>query len=362
MNRFTSERFNSGESLVNFSHLEKIQTFKKFCSGEYLSHLQKIQFFRRFDCGHLLNISHICKDSDIQKIPLPENTILSLGQNLNIIFPLHATSLRLPFCLPHFVTPSVTFASLNLTSHHFTSPILSASLHTTSLRLLFFMHHFTALCATSLSIPSLSLPHFTPLHVASHFFSLASPHFTPLHFTFHFVRLTSLHFMPLHFASFYLPHFVPLHATSRYFHLTSRHFTSPPILSALLHATSHHLPFFLPHLMPLHSTSLHLPSFPLTSPHLISSIHPLRFACNASPKKYVNAQSSKHASQPASQPALRKIRIGESFEYLSHLQKIRTFKRFKFFPESFECFEYPANFTIFEKRFRYSKDSTLVNL
>ena len=43
--------------------------------------------------------------------------------------------------------------------------------------------------------------------------------------------------------------------------------------------------------------------------------------------------------------------FGESFENLSHLQKIRTFKRFdsKFFPESFECFEYPANFTIFAK-------------
>ena len=108
-----SERFNSGEFLVNFSHLEKIHTFKKFCSGEYLSHLQKIQFFGRFDCGHLLNISHICKDSDIQKIPLPENTILSLGQNLNIIFPLHATSLH-----PHFVClTSSHFVPLHLASH-----------------------------------------------------------------------------------------------------------------------------------------------------------------------------------------------------------------------------------------------------
>ena len=145
------------------------------------------------------------------------------------------------------------------------------------------MHHFTSLCATSLRILSLSLPHFTPLCVASHFshslhlischftsppllstftslhfasppvfFSLASPHFTPLHFTSHFFRLTSLHFMPLHFASFYLPHFMPLHATSC------------------------HLQFFLPHFMPFHSNSLHLPSFRLTSPHLTSRhlIHP----------------------------------------------------------------------------------------
>ena len=360
MNRFTSERFNSGESPVNFSHLEKNHTFKKFCSGEYLSHLQKIQFFGRFDCGHLLNISHICKDSDIQKIPLPENTILSLGQNLNIIFPLHstsrhftspplclpyfkplcATSLHLPFCLPHLMTPSVIFASLQVTSHHFTSPILSASLHATSLRLLFFLHHFTSLCATSLCLYSLSLPHFTPLCVASRFFSLASPHFMPLQFASPFVHLhftplhatlcrlpffshslhlisrhfTSppvlsalIHFMPLCFASFYLPHFMPLHATSHYFHLTSRHFTLPPVLSASLHATSCH--FTLPPIFSasLHATSLYFTSPPFfsphfASPHLISSIRPLRFTGNASPKKYVNAQSSKHAHQPASQP------------------------------------------------------------
>ena len=279
MNRFTSERFNSGESPVNFSHLEKNHTFKKFCSSEYLSHLQKIQFFGRFDCGHHLNISHICKDSDIQKIPIPENTILSLGQNLNIIFPLHstsrhftspplclpnfkplcATSLHLPFCLPRLMTPSVIFASLHLTSRHFTSPILSTSLHATSPRLLFFLHHFTSLCATSLRLNSLSLPHFTPLRVASCFFSLASPHFMPLHFASPFVHL---HFTPLHATHF----FASLHATSLYF-------TSPP--------------FFSPH---------------FASPQLISSIRTLRFAGNASPKKYVNAQSSKHARQPASQP------------------------------------------------------------
>ena len=168
------------------------------------------------------------------------------------------------------------------------------------------------------------LPHFTPLCVASRFFSLASPHFTPLHLTSPFVCLTSLHFMPLTVASrffltrftsfhatslhlpfclphftplhatslrllFYLPHLMPLHAASRYFHLTSCHFTSPPILSASLHPTSLCLPFFLPHFVPLHSTSLHLPSFRHTSPHLTSShpsTRPLHFAGNTSPKKY----------------------------------------------------------------------------
>ena len=141
---------------------------------------------------------------------------------------------------------------------------------------------------------------------------------------------------------------MPLHATSRYFHLTSRHFTSPPILSASLHATSRHLPFFLPHLMPFHSTSLHLPfpSLHLTSPHLIHPPASLRWQRFT---KKVRKRPIQQTRPPASQPALRKIRIGESFEYLSHLQKIRTFRRFKFFPKSFECFEYPANFTIFAK-------------
>ena len=281
MNRFTSERFNSGESLVNFSHLEKIQTFKKFCSGEYLSHLQKIQFFRRFDCGHLLNISHICKDSDIQKIPLPENTIFSLGQNLNIIFTLHSTSHHftspplclphfkplcatslLPFCLPHFVTPSVIFASLHLTSRNFTSPILSASLHATTLCLLFFFHHFTSLCATSLRLPSfpcLTSRHFASPPIFSHSLHLISRHFTspPLLSTF-----TSLHFMPLRVAyrffltrftsfnatllhlPFCLPHFTPLHATSLRL-----------VLCGSLHATSSYLPLFSSHFTPLHFTS-----------------------------------------------------------------------------------------------------------
>ena len=49
---------------------------------------------------------------------------------------------------------------------------------------------------------------------------------------------------------------------------------------------------------------------------------------------------------------IQKIRIGESFNIChiakdSDIQKIR----FKFFPESFECFEYTANFTIFCESF-----------
>ena len=223
MNCLTSERFNSDESLVNFSHLEKIHTFKKFCSGEYLSHLQKIQLFGRFDCGesleyfsHLLNISHICKDSDIQKIPLPENTILSLGQNLNIIFstslhfhclpyfmPLLATSLHLPFCLSHF-TPPVIFASLHLTSRHFTSPpILSTSIHANSLCLLFSSHHFTSLHATSLCL-TFFLHHFTSLCAT-------------------LLCLTSLFPASLHATSLHLTLSTSLHATLC-------HFTSPPVL------------------------------------------------------------------------------------------------------------------------------------
>ena len=328
------ERFNSDESLVNFSHLEKIHRFKKFCSGEYLSHLQKIQLFGRFDCGeslkyfsHHLNISHICKDSDIQKIPPPENTILSLGQNLNIIFstslhftPLHlhclphftplcATSLRLPFCLGHFTPPSVIFASLHLSSRHFTStPILSASLHPTSPHftlppVLFASLHVTSLCFThpvfSASLHATShftahfvwvtsrrlllfKPHFTfmPLHATSlcllFFFCITSPHFMPLHFASHSFCITSPHFVPLCFSPpFSLPHFKPLHFSSclsASLHSTSRHFTS-----CFVFLTSRHFaPLQAASVIfaSLHTTSLHLPSFCLTSPHLISSVRP----------------------------------------------------------------------------------------
>ena len=181
--------------------------------------------------------------------------------------PLRATSLRLPFCLPHFVPPSVIFASLHLISRHFTSPILSASLHTTSLCLLFFLHHFTSLSETSLHLPSLYPPHFTPLRVASLFsHSLHSFHATSF-------------YLP-----FCLPHFTSLHATScrlsffsHSLHLISCHFTSPPFLSASLHSTSLRLLFFMPHFMPLHSTSLHLPSFRLTSPHFVHPPASLRW-------------------------------------------------------------------------------------
>ena len=317
--------------------MEKIHTFKKFCSGEYLSHLQKIQFFRRFDCGHLLNISHICKDSDIQKIPLPENTIFKLRTefeyNLSTslhftqlhftplclphIKPLCATSLRLPFCLPHFVTPSVIFASLHLTSRHFTSHILSAPLHATSLRLLFFLHHFPSLCPTSLRLPSLSLPHFTPLHIASRFF---------------LTRFTSFHATSLHLP-FCPPHFTPLHATllclvlSASLHATSRHFTPPPVIFTSLHTTSCHFTSSPILSASLHATSLYFTSSPFFSPHfatphLISSIRPLRLAGNASPKKYLNAQSNKNALQPASQPF-------ERFPFTNLLNICHICKRFR---------------------------------
>ena len=60
----------------------------------------------------------------------------------------------------------------------------------------------------------------------------------------------------------------------------------------------------------------------------------------------------------------KRFKSGESFKKFSHLQKIQTFERkfvtfakdsdiqkiqLKFYPESFKCFEYPANFTIFTK-------------
>ena len=204
-----------------FSHLEKIHTFKKFCSGEYLSHLQKIQLFGRFDCGesleyfsHLLNISHICKDSDIQKIPLPENTILSLGQNLNTFHstschftsPALSASLHATSC--HLTSPPILSGSLRAafcyfcltTSRHFPSPpILSASLHANSLCLLFSLHHFTSLHATS--------HHFTLPHSSC----ITSPHFMPLCFA--SFPFSKPHFMPLHLTPLCMPHFTPLCAT-----------------------------------------------------------------------------------------------------------------------------------------------------
>ena len=206
----------------------------------------------------------------------------------------------------HFTSPPVLYASLYLTLCNFASHPLPfpASLHATS-RCLPFSHSLHLISRHFTSPPLLST--FTSLHFASPpvFFSLASPHFTPLHFTSHFFHLISLHFMPLYFALFYLPHFMPLHATSC------------------------HLQFFLPHFMPFHSNSLHLPSFRLTSPHLTSPhlIHPPASLRWQNFTKKV-CKRPNPANTPASQPALRKIRIGGSFEYLSHLQKIRTFKRF----------------------------------
>ena len=290
LQRFGHSKDSNLGNLSNiFSHLEKIHTFKKFCSGEYLSHLQKIQLFGRFNCGesleyfsHLLNISHICKDSDIQKIPLPENAILSLGQNLNIIFStslhftspplsasLHATSchytsppilsgsLRDAFCYFCLTSPKFTPLHLSsdfvrLTSPHFTSPpILFASLHLTSCHFALPPLSFPRITSGHFTSPPLCLPHFTPLCATSpHLCYLrnTSPHFMPLHFTSHSFCITSLHFVPLCFAS------PP-------FHLTSHQFTPPPLF--LSHFTSLyttlHLPFCLPHFMSLHVTSLCLP-------------------------------------------------------------------------------------------------------
>ena len=232
--------------------LQKIQIFKTFNFGT---------LFGKFNCGksleyfsHLLNISHICKDSDIQKIPLPENTILSLGQNLNITF---STSLH--FTPLHF-TPNLS-ASLPATLCNFTSPpILSASLHATSRRIPLFLSHFTPLHFTHFVF--LTSCHFTPffppccmplhstsftsppilsasLHATSRRLPLFLSHFTPLHFSTHFVFLTSCHFTSCH--SFHLTacHFTPLHF-SHFVHITSCHFTLPPILFASLHFSSCH--------------------------------------------------------------------------------------------------------------------------
>ena len=177
MNRFTSERFNSGESLVNFSHLEKIQTFKKFCSGEYLSHLQKIQFFRRFDCGESLEyFSHLqrfrhSKDSTTRKYNFKFRTEFEY----NLSTSRHFNSP--PLCLPHFTPLHATSlclvlsASLRATSRHLTPPVIFTSLHATSRHLLFCLPHFIPLHATSRHLPFF-LPHFMPLHSNSLHFEI----------------------------------------------------------------------------------------------------------------------------------------------------------------------------------------------
>ena len=206
--------------------------------------------------------------------------------------PLHSTSLRFAFCLGHFAPPSIIFASLN--SHHFTSHfVLLTSCH--FMPLYFdshsFLHHFTSLRAILLCLTWL-FP--ASLHATSFYLMFCPPYFTPLHATLLCLPFCLPHFMPLratsHHLPLFLPHFTFLHTTSHLICLP--HFTP-------LHVTSLQLQFFLPHFMPLPFTSppSFLPHF--ASPHLISS-----------------------------------VRIGESFENLSHLQKIRTFKRFNsnFFP------------------------------
>ena len=197
---------------------------KNFAPVNFSSHLQKIQLFGRFNCGESLEyFSHLqrfrhSKDSTTRKCnfkfrpkfkynlfhftPL-HPTSLHL-HCLPQFMPLRATSFRLPFCLGHFAPPSVIFASLHLTSCHFTSPpILSASIHANSLCLLFSSHHFTPLHATSLCL-TFFLHHFTSLCATL----LCLPSLFP----------ASLHATSLH----------PTLSTS--LHATLCHFTSPPIL------------------------------------------------------------------------------------------------------------------------------------
>ena len=244
---------------------------------------------------------------------------------------LHATSLCLPLFVSlhltsrNFTLPPMLFASLHLTSclfaspplpfphltsRHFTSPpfcLPHFTPHTTSLYFCITSRHFTLLRL------QFFLPHLMPLHTsppilsgsphaAFFYFCLTSPNFMPLHHFSGFVHLTSRHFTlpptlpPVLFASlhltschitlptilpcfasppFSLPHFS--HFTSPPVcppHFTPLHATSPPVLSYSLHATSRH--FTPPPVIfaSLHTNSLHLPSFCLTSPHLISSVRP----------------------------------------------------------------------------------------
>ena len=147
-------------------------------------------------------------------------------------------------------------------------PVSLSSLHAASLRLPFCPPHFTPLRATSLHL-LFCLPRFMPLSFrgTSRFVSLTSRHFTspliwlvPLHAT-----SPCLPFCPPHFTPFCPPHFTPLRVASLLSaspHATSCHFASPPVLSASLRATSLYFaspPFFQPH---------------FNSPHLISPVRP----------------------------------------------------------------------------------------
>ena len=132
---------------------------------------------------------------------------------------------------------------------------------------------------------------------------------------------------------FCLPHFSPLCANSR----RLRYFAS-------LHTTSLHLPFCLSHFLPLHFasssfclTSLHFTSLLFASTHLICRpilLTSLFLQNNSDIRKIQLWSIFEIIFTFAKDSDIRKIRTGESFEYLSHLQKIRTFKRFdsNFFP------------------------------
>ena len=177
-----------------------------------------------------------------------------------------------------------------------------------------------------------------PLCFASPPFS--PPHFTPLHFTFHFVHLTSRHFTPLHFASSFLyitsHHFTPLHTTLH------------PILFESLHLTSCHfaLPPF-PHLTSRHFTSRFVRLTSPTSRHFATS-------CHFMPPPVIFA--SLHATSlrlPFCLPHFMPLHLLH-FTYL-------LFASLCLISTHLIC--PPILLTsLFLQRFRYSKDSTLVNL
>ena len=156
--------------------------------------------------------------------------------------------------------PSVIFASLHLSSRHFTSPpILSASVCLTSRHFTSPPIHFASLHLTSchFASPHLSFPaslHATSFH--THFVCLTSRHIVPLHLTYCSLCTTSPHFMPLHFTSHSFcitsPH--SLHVTS--LHLLSARF-SQKVVSGKKPPTPKNL-------------AAHLKTMPLTPKNLVA--------------------------------------------------------------------------------------------
>ena len=166
-----------------------------------------------------------------------------------------------------------------------------------------------------------------PLHATSRYF-----HLTSCHFTSHFDRITSLHFMPL--------------ASPNFICLTSCHFTPPPVIFTSLHATS---PSILTASLysiftspPILIASLHCTSCHFTSPHFICLT-----SCHFTPPPVIfTSLQATSLHLPFFLPHFIPLHS------TSDIQKVRL----KFFPESFECCEYPASFTIF------AKDSDIGNI